>query len=121
MIVMILQMWRATAWVKEDKMPTLGPFIGNPVVKRIPSDPTKVSEIIEPFFEYNFFEMLCKKTNLYYSKGPKWVDVIVAEMNIFFFNNHSNLRGSSKKRQSKILMVYRSILRYSHFQKYYET
>jgi hypothetical protein len=41
----------ATTWVKEDKMPNLGPFTGNPRVKRIPSDPTKVSEIIELFSE----------------------------------------------------------------------
>jgi hypothetical protein len=72
-------------WVKEDNMPNLGCFTGNPGVKQIPSDPTKVSEIIELFFRNNFFEMLSKKTNLYYfqnqgkyyisSKGFKWVDV----------------------------------------------
>jgi hypothetical protein len=28
-------------WVKEDKMPNLGPFTGNPGVKQILSDPTK--------------------------------------------------------------------------------
>jgi hypothetical protein len=56
----------ATTWVKEDKTPNLGPFTGNPVVKQIPSDPTKVSEIIELFSGNNFFEMLCKETNLYY-------------------------------------------------------
>jgi hypothetical protein len=37
-----------------------------------------------------------------------------------FCNNHSNLRGVSKKRQTRRLLVYRSIFRYSHFQKYYE-
>jgi hypothetical protein len=62
-------------------------------VKQIPSDPTNVSEIIELFFGYNFFEMLCKETNLYYcqnkgtydsnSKGLKWVDISVAEMKFF--------------------------------------
>jgi hypothetical protein len=76
----------ATTWVKEDKTPNLGPFTGNPGVKRIPSDPTKVSD--------SFFDMLCKGTNLYYfqnqgkydssSKGLKFVDVSVAEMKIFF-------------------------------------
>jgi hypothetical protein len=47
---MILQMWGATTWTKEDKAPNLGPFTGNPEVKQIPSDKTKVSEIIELFF-----------------------------------------------------------------------
>jgi hypothetical protein len=41
----------AITWVKEDKTPNLGPFTGNPGVKQIPSDPTKVSEIIEIFSE----------------------------------------------------------------------
>jgi hypothetical protein len=36
---------------KEDKTPNLGPFTGNPVVKQIPSDPTKVWWIIELFLE----------------------------------------------------------------------
>jgi hypothetical protein len=77
-------------------MPNLGPFTGNPGVKRIPSDPTK--EL--------FFEMLCKETNLYYfqnqgrydssSKGLKWVHFSAAEIKKFFCNNHSN--GASKKR-----------------------
>jgi hypothetical protein len=40
----------ATTWVKEDKMPDLGPFTGNPGMKQILSDPTKVSEIIQFFF-----------------------------------------------------------------------
>jgi hypothetical protein len=54
------------------------------------SDRTKVSEIIEQFFEDNFFEMSCKETNLCYfqnqekyassSKGLKWVDDSVAEL-----------------------------------------
>jgi hypothetical protein len=84
----------ATIWVKEVKTPNLGPFTGNPGVKRIPSDPTKVSEIIKLSFGDNFFEMLCKKTNVYYfqnqgkydssSKGLKWVDVSVAEMKTLF-------------------------------------
>jgi hypothetical protein len=77
----------ATTWVKEDKMPNLGPFTGNPGVKQIPSDPTKVSEIIELFFRENFFKKLCSKANLYYfqnegkydsnSKWLKWVDASV--------------------------------------------
>jgi hypothetical protein len=29
-------------WVKEDKTPNLGPFTGNPGVKQILFDPTKV-------------------------------------------------------------------------------
>jgi hypothetical protein len=76
----------ATTWVKEDKMPNLGCFTGNPGVKQIPSDPTKVLEIGELFLE-EFFEILSKETNLYYfqnqgkydcsSKGLKWVDVSV--------------------------------------------
>jgi hypothetical protein len=41
----------ATTWVKEDKTPNLGRFTGNPGVKQIPSDPTKVSEIIELVFQ----------------------------------------------------------------------
>jgi hypothetical protein len=77
----------ATMWVKEDKTPNLGPFTGNPGVKQIPSDQTKVSGIIELFFGDNFFQMLCKETNRYYfqnqgkcdssSKGLKWVAVSV--------------------------------------------
>jgi hypothetical protein len=73
-----------TTWAKEDKTPNLRHFTGNPGVKQIPSDPTKVSEIIELFFGGNFFEMLCKETNWYYfenqgkyassSKELKWVD-----------------------------------------------
>jgi hypothetical protein len=39
--VTILQMW-GTTWVKEDKMTNVGPFIGNPGVKQILSDPTKM-------------------------------------------------------------------------------
>jgi hypothetical protein len=56
----------ATTWVKEGKTPNLGPFTGNPGVKQILSDPTKVSEITELLFRDNFFEMLSKETNLYY-------------------------------------------------------
>jgi hypothetical protein len=56
----------ATTWAKEDKMPNLGRFTGNPGEKQIPSNPTKVSEIIEFSFGDNFFEMLSKETNLYY-------------------------------------------------------
>jgi hypothetical protein len=32
----------ATMWVREDKTPNLGPFTGNPGMKQILSDPTKV-------------------------------------------------------------------------------
>jgi hypothetical protein len=31
--------------VKTDKTPNLGPVTGNPVVKQIPSDPTKLSQV----------------------------------------------------------------------------
>jgi hypothetical protein len=31
-----------TTWIKEDKMLNVGPFTGNPGVKQILSDPTKV-------------------------------------------------------------------------------
>jgi hypothetical protein len=41
-------------------------FTGNPGVKQIPSDATKVSEIIELFFGDYFFEMLFSENNLYY-------------------------------------------------------
>jgi hypothetical protein len=77
----------ATTWVKEDKVPNLGPFTRNPGVKQIPSKPTKVSEIIELFFRDSFFEMLSKETKRCYfqnqgkyngsSKVLKWVDVSV--------------------------------------------
>jgi hypothetical protein len=77
----------ATTWVKEDKTPNLGCSTRNPGVKQIPSDTTKVPDIIDLFFGDNFFEMLSKETNLYYfqnqgeydssSKGLKWVDVSV--------------------------------------------
>jgi hypothetical protein len=39
--VTILQI-RAITWVKEDKTPKLGPFTGNPGVKQILTDPTKM-------------------------------------------------------------------------------
>jgi hypothetical protein len=80
-------MWGHPTWVKEDKTPNLGRWTGNRGVKQILSDPTKVSEITELFFEDNFFEMLSTEINLYYfknqgkydnsSKGLKWVDVSV--------------------------------------------
>jgi hypothetical protein len=40
-----------TAWVKVDKMPTLGQFTGNPGVKQILSHPTEVSETVDRFLE----------------------------------------------------------------------
>jgi len=80
--------------VKTDKTPNLGPFTGNPGVKQIPSDPTKVSQVTGLFLGDTFFDMLCEETNRYYlqsqekyvtgSKGLKWSDVTVAEMKIFF-------------------------------------
>jgi hypothetical protein len=40
---------KATTWAKVNKTPTLGQFIGNPGVKQIPSDCTKVSDVTELF------------------------------------------------------------------------
>src|SRR5215469_13599735 len=84
----------ASTWVKTDKTPNLGPFTGNPGVKQIPSDPTKVSEVSGLFLGETLFDMLCRETNLYNfqnqekyvtsSKGLKWSDVTVAEMKKFF-------------------------------------
>ena len=81
-------------WVKTDKTPNLGPFTGNPGVKQIPSDPTKVSQVTGLFLGDTFFDVLCEETNLYYlqnqekyvicSKGLKWSNVTVAEMKFFF-------------------------------------
>jgi hypothetical protein len=39
-----------TTWVKEERTPDLELFMSNAAVKQIPSDPTKVLEIIELFF-----------------------------------------------------------------------
>jgi hypothetical protein len=68
-------------------MQNLGPFSGNPGMKQIPCDPTKVSGITELFFRDNLFQTLCKEISRYYfqnqgkydssSKVLKWVDVIV--------------------------------------------
>jgi len=80
--------------VKTDKTTNLGPFTGNPGVKQIPSNPTKVSQVTRLFLGDTFFDMLCEKINLYYlqnqekyvtcSKGLKWSNVTVAEMNFLF-------------------------------------
>jgi len=50
-------------WVKTHKTPNLGPFTGNPGVKQIPSDPTKVSQVTGLFLGDTFFDMLCEETN----------------------------------------------------------
>jgi hypothetical protein len=107
----------ATTWVKLDKIPTLGQFSGTPGVEKVPSHLENVSEIIKLFFGDQFFHMLYEETNRYHFQNRdkydrsykvlKWVDVMVAEMKIFFCNNHSN--GASKKRHAKKLLVYRSI------------
>ena len=83
-----------STWVKTDKTPNLGPFTGNPWVKKIPSDPTKVSQVTGFFLGDTFFNMLCEEMNLYYlqnqekyvtcSTGLKWSDVTVAEMKKIF-------------------------------------
>jgi len=93
-----------STWVKTDKTPNLGQFTGNPGVKQIPSDPTKISQVTGPFLRDKFFDMLCEETNRYYlqnqekyvtgSKGLKWSDVTVAEMN-FFFNKKEVKLGTS--------------------------
>ena len=85
-----------STWVKTDKTPNLGPFTGNPGVKQIPSDLTKVSQVTGLFLGDIFFDMLCEETNLHYlqnqekyvtgSKGLKWSDATAAEMKNFFFN-----------------------------------
>jgi len=48
-----------STWVKTDKTPKLRPFTGNPGVKQIPSDPTKVSQVTGLFLGDTFFDMLC--------------------------------------------------------------
>jgi len=83
-----------STWAKTDKTPNLGPFTGNLGVKKIPSDPTKVSQVTGLFLGDTFFDMLCEEMNLYYlqnqekyvtcSKGLKWSDVTVAEIKNFF-------------------------------------
>src|SRR5215469_124013 len=52
----------ASTWVKTDKTPNLGPFTGNPGVKQIPSDQTKVAGL---FLGETLFDLFCKETNLY--------------------------------------------------------
>lgn len=48
-------------WTKRDRLPNLGPFIGNSGVKEVPSNSSKVAEVTELFFENNFFEMFARK------------------------------------------------------------
>ena len=48
-----------STWIKTDKTPNLGPFTGNPGVKQIPSDLTKVSQVTGLFLGDTFFDMLC--------------------------------------------------------------
>ena len=83
-----------STWVKTDRTPNFGPFTGNPGVKQIPSDLTKVSQLTGLFFGDPFFDMLCEETNIYYlqnqekyvtgCKGSKWSDVTATEMKNFF-------------------------------------
>jgi len=117
-----------STWVKTDKTPNLGSFTGNPGVKQIPSDPTKVSQVTGLFLGDTFFDMLCEETNLCYlqnqekyvtcSKGLKWSEVTVAETKKVF--SIIILMGQVRKDKIKGLLVYGSIFRYSHFQETYE-
>jgi len=50
-----------STWVKTDKTPNLGPFTGNPGVKQIPSDPTKVSQVTGLFLRETFFDINVNK------------------------------------------------------------
>jgi hypothetical protein len=82
-----------TTWIKADKMSTLGEFTGNPGVRQIPADPTKVSDVAELSFGDSFFDMLCQETNRYYLQNHekydksykvlKWVDVTLPEIKSF--------------------------------------
>jgi hypothetical protein len=84
---------RATNWGVNDKTPNLGHFTGDSGAKKIPSDPSNVSEITE-LSETFFSQIVCEETNLYYLQNHekygrcykvlKWVDVNVAEINTFF-------------------------------------
>ena len=56
---------------KTDKTPNLGPFTGNPGVKQIPSDPTKLSQVTGLFLGDTFFDMLCEKMNRYYLQNQE--------------------------------------------------
>ena len=60
-----------STWVKTDKTPNLGPFTGNPGLKQIPSDPTKVSQVTGLFLRDTFFDMLCEETNRYYLQNQE--------------------------------------------------
>jgi hypothetical protein len=89
-------------------------------VKQTPSDPTKMSEIIEFFFGDDNFEMLSKETNLYYfqtqgkydssSKVLKRVDVSV-------------VCATHKKKRNETRYIYKFCLVLLHkgecFQRYY--
>jgi len=60
-----------STWVKTDKTQNLGPFTGNPGVKQIPSDPTKLSHVTGLFLGDTLFDMLCEETNLYYLQNQE--------------------------------------------------
>ena len=69
-----------STWVKTDKTQNLGPFTGNPGVKQILSDPTKVSQVTELFLGDTLFDMLCEETNLYYLQNQeKYVSILLTK------------------------------------------